>query len=330
MNWIVRIKKSIFSIAFHLQWFDYKVWLPLSTILPLPIGLAMSRWRGFFNRYTHRDWIELSVGFPYISKRAREGYRQIFYEATESQISKWVLGRYQTIAREEFEAQKAISGALVKNYKDHTVPILLDLKNRRTSGRGLVILLPHLDNLFLSCTILAKYLPKVHLITSSVVEHPQIHPVLRQFYREKYAAYEKLMRGGCFMHTSKAAKEFFYQALRRGEAVVILTDTPASKDANGCRVSWLGKQRKVPDGALKMATATGSEMVAVSSVWDGMDTLEWHMSDIVDPGTAEWTQEPPASALEAYQLLFSFMEMRIRQKPQAWWAAHLIQDETVV
>jgi lauroyl/myristoyl acyltransferase len=310
---------------FRLQRLDYSVWLPLSSRLPLSWGLAMSRWRGWFNRYTNRDWIELSVGFAYIAQRAQAGYRQMFPEASDAQIAAWVLGRYQTIAREEFEAQQAMTGRLLTQYPQRQVAALADLAARRTPGRGLVVLLPHLDNLFFSCVSLAQHLNQVHLVTSAVVEHPQIHTALRQFYRDKYSAYEGLMQGGRFMHTSKAAKDFFYQALGRGEVVVILTDAPAPEQASGCWVSWFGQQRKVPDGALKMATETGSEMVVASSVWAGHQTLEWSVSDIVNPGPSEPTGHTPL-ALHAYQLLFGFMEHCIRRKPQAWWAAHLIPD----
>lgn len=322
-----RLKQSAFRASFRWQRVDYGWWLPLSSVAPLSWGLAMSRWRGWLNRHTNRDWIELSVGFAYIAQRAHAGYRQMYPEASETQIRAWVLGRYQTIAREEFEAQQAITGRLMQQYAEHQVAELAELAARRTPQRGLVILVPHLDNLFLTCVRLAQHLNAVHLVTSAVVEHPQIHTALRRFYRDKYAAYERLMQGGRFMHTSKAAKDFFYHALRQGEAVVILTDAPATVEASGCWMSWFGQQRKVPDGALKMATATGSEMVVVSSVWATTNRLAWSVSDIVDPGSS-WADDTH-SALAAYQTLFAFMEDCIRRKPQAWWAAHLMQDYPV-
>jgi lauroyl/myristoyl acyltransferase len=315
--------------SYRLQAVDYKGWLPLSAQLPLAAGLAMTRWRGWFNRYTHRDWIELSVGFPYIAERADVGYGLMCPEADAATRARWVLGRYQTIAREEFEAQQAIAGRLMRQYPDLHTPLLAQMAAQRTPGRGLVVLLPHLDNLFLSCVALAQHLPRVHLVTSAVVEHPQIHPALRQFYRDKYAAYEGLMQGGRFMHTSGEAKAFFYAALQRGEAVVILSDAPAPAEADGCWVPWFGAQRKVPSGALKMATATGSEMVVASSVWAGRGALTWTVSDIVDPGHTPWATTPTPLALHAYHLLFGFMEQCIRRKPPAWWAAHLMSDYIV-
>jgi lauroyl/myristoyl acyltransferase len=321
-----RLKQLTFRASFRGQRVDYGVWLPLSSTAPLSWGLAMSRWRGWLNRHTHRDWIELSVGFAYIAQRAHAGYRQMCPEASEAQLQAWVLGRYQTIAREEFEAQQAITGRLMQQYAPPQVAELTALAARRAPQRGLVILVPHLDNLFLTCVRLAQHLNAVHLVTSAVVEHPQIHAALRRFYREKYAAYEGLMQGGRFMHTSKAAKDFFYHALRQGEAVVILTDAPATAEASGCWMSWFGQRRKVPDGALKMATATGSEMVAVSSVWATANRLAWSVSEMVDPGPSWADDKPTPAALAAYQTLFAFMEDCIRRKPQAWWAAHLMQD----
>lgn len=325
-GWLERVG---LRCSYQLQTLDYALWLPLSSRLPLTWGLAMSRWRGTLNRRWGRDWSELAQGLTYVADQSRMGYQQMYPQATPEQLDQGVLERYQAVAREEFEAQQAIAGRLLRQYPDLHSPALAALAHQRTKGRGLVILIPHMGNLFLHCVALAQHLPKVHLVTSNVVEHPGLHPALRRFYQRKYQAYEGLMQGGRFMHTSKAAKDFFYHALRQGEAVVILTDAPATAEASGCWVPWFGEQRKVPDGALKMATATGSEMVVASGVWADAHTLEWQVSDLTDPGRIAWDTQPTALALHAYQSLFVFMEGCIRRRPQAWWAAHLMQNYLV-
>lgn len=324
------LSQSAFRASYRLQVVDYRVWLPASARLPLPVGLAMAQGRGWLNRRFGRDYIELTVGFPYVADRAFEGYRLMFPDADDETLTRWVSGRYQTIARAEFEDSLVISGRLGRAYPIETVPRLIELAARRQPGRGLVILLPHIDNPLLATTVLAQHLSRAHLMVAPVGEHPQIHPALRSFYREKFSSYEALMCGGRIKQTSSEAKTFFYAALERGEAVVVMTDAPAAAEASGCWVPWFGATRKVPSGALKMAMATGSEMVAVSSVWAPQpQRLAWSVSGVVDPGGGDWDLNAPAEAQAAYQDLFVFMEQCIRRKPQAWWAAHLMREYAV-
>ncbi len=318
-----------FRWSYRMQVLDYRIWLPVSARMPLPVGLAMARWRGWLNRRWHRDWAELSVGFPYVAQRAFLGYGLMYPAADDETRALWVLGRYQTIAREEFEAQLAISGRLLRAYTDWPDSALADLAARRTPGRGLVVVAPHLDNSFLIGVALARCLSRVHFLVSSVVEHPKVHSSARRFFREKYAAYERLLQGGRYMYTSRETKAFVYAALQRGEAVVMLTDAPADTDSEGCWVPWFGASRKVPVGSLRMAMATGSEMVAMSCVWAAKQRLECSVSDVVDPGSSPWGPVAPAVAQEAYRRLFGFMESCIRRKPQGWLAVHLMGDYAV-
>ncbi|MEN9843309.1 MAG: hypothetical protein RLZZ612_1138 [Pseudomonadota bacterium] len=320
------LQRLLLRCSYQLQTLDYGWWLPLSARLPWGWGLRMSQWRGKLNRRWGRDWSELAQGLTYVAQQSLIGYQQMYPQATAEQLEQGVVERYQAVAREELEAQQAIAGRLLAHYPHLHSPALAALAQQRTHGRGLVIVMPHMGNFFLHCVALAQHLPKVHLVTSGVVAHPGLHPSLRRFYARKFQAYQGLMRGGHFMHTSKAAKDFFYQALRQGEAVVILPDAPATAEASGCWVPWFGEHRKVPDGALKMATATGSEMVVASGLWADTHGLEWQVSDILDPGHIAWDVQPTPLALQTYQTVFAFMESAIRRRPQAWWAAHLLPD----
>ena len=317
------LKKKLYRCQFYTLRIDYDFWLPVSSRLPLIISQTLTRWRGLYNWVLNRDWIELAIGTPYIAERAFSGYREMMPNLGNRELCRYVSGRYMTIAREEHEAQLAIDNRL-RHYSLNS-PLLDHLASCRTPRRGLVIAIPHIDNLFLTCAGLANRLGPVHLVTSAVVEDPRIHPSLLRFYRRKYAAYEKMMRGGRFLHTSSYARNFFYDALRRGESVVILTDAPATKEGPGCWVSWFGKSRKVPNGALLMAIETGSEMVGVSSHWSGPNTIDWCMTSILDPG-ATYSEDVRSPSFSAYQTIFSFMEECIKKKPEGWWAAHLLGD----
>ena len=87
--------------------------------------------------------------------------------------------------------------------------------------------------------------------TTGIVEDERVHPALRRFFLAKYAAYQKLAAGGRLLHTSAAAKQAFYEALARGEAVVVVTDTPARADGPGSWIPWMGRERKLTNSALR-------------------------------------------------------------------------------
>lgn len=300
---------------------DYGALLPLLARLPLPLAYALSARRGRWHARGQRDWVELALGFPYIGERTGNALRELAPAADPAAIDALVTERYRTTAREELEGQLAIDGRLDRLQFD--LRAVQALQAARTPGRGLVVVLAHFDNLFIALVGLARAGATVSLMTSPIQQDPRVHPRLRRFFREKYRRYEEQMNGGRLLETSSAARAAFLAALARGEAVAVVSDTPASPDGPGSWMPWFGRMRKLPNSALRMALDTGSEMVALLCDSDRRGRFVWHCSPLADPcGQAD-------GGAAAYAGLFAFLEPRIRQDPGKWWSAHLLQDFAV-
>lgn len=308
---------------YNLQRYEYGWLLPLMARLPYGWARTVSDWRGAWNARESRDWTELAVGFRYLAKRAERGYQEVLCSFTPEQVSTLVGQRYQMIAREEYEGQLAINGSLLSKLQLDTGPLKQMLAKRRP-GRGLVVVMPHLDNLFVGLVGLAQCGVAVNLMTSDVVQDPRVHPSLRTFFARKYASYEGLMSGGRFMPVSAVGRKHFLEALGRSEIVAVMSDAPASPEGPGTWVQWFGKERKMANSALRMALETESELVAVACWQRRPGEVAWVCSDIEDPKL----DCPPNGEVGsgAYRRLFAFIETAIRQAPGRWWAAHLLQD----
>lgn len=314
---------SFHPLLYGLQRYEYGWLLPFMGRLPYHWARALSDLRGAWNARQSRDWTELAVGFRYLANRAHKGYQEILDDCTPTQVSALVRQRYQMIAREEYEGQLAINGSLLHKLQLDIEP-LRGLLAKRRPGKGLVVVMPHLDNLFVGLVGLAQCGVPVNLMTSDVVQDSRVHESLRAFFALKYKSYESLMSGGRFMPVSAAGRQYFHTALGRSEIVAVMSDAPASSEGPGTWVQWFGKERKMTNGALRMALATGSELVAVACWQTQPGRMAWIYSDIEDPNL----DRPPNGEVgsRVYGRLFAFIEGAIRQAPGHWWAAHLLQD----
>lgn len=309
---------------FASQALDHGWLLPTMARLPFRLAYLLARWRGTLNARWARDWAELSVGYPYIGERCAKTYREIFPAASEREIARLVRERYQTVAAEELEGWFTILGRL--NHIPMSLDSIRQAMARRTPGRGLVVVMSHLDNLYCGLVGIARCDYPVYFMTSPVVKDERVHPRVRHFFQVKYDAYRKLMGGGALLHNGAEAKKTFYEVLREGGMVVVASDTPASRDSGkGTWVRWLGQRRKMADSALRMAVETDSELMAMQNWRNPENVVEWAWSGLVDPRQFQNLEE--AQAREAmYAPLFAFLEAGVRAHAGKWWAAHLLGD----
>lgn len=316
--------KTISRLQRWLQVVDYGLLLPLMARLPLAWAYGLSDLRGRWHARDGRDWAEMALGFTYIAERTAQAYREIHPEADEASIQKWVTERYQTVAREELDGALAIAGRVDELNVDLT-PIRQALAQRE-AGRGLVVTMSHHDSFFMAMLALARCGVRAHLMISDVVFDERVHPTLRAFTKAKYDTYVSLMNGGRFLPASAATRNFFHDELLAGHVLLVVTDTPAEKQAHkGTWVSWLGKRRKMADGALRMAIATGSQMMAMRVRHERPGVQTWSSSAVVDP--QEFNGLMPDAQREAvYGPLVLFMEEAIRADTGRWSAAHLLGD----
>lgn len=320
MSWLKA--KARFSHAW--QGWDYGILLPLMARLPLPVAYALSDLRGFLNARFSRDWAELALGFPYIAERTAKAYQEIHPLADVKAVRSWVIERYQTVAREELDGALVMAGRMDELNVDLT-PIRAVLAQRE-SGRGLVVALSHHDSFFMAMLALARCGVTAHLMISDVVFDERVHPRLRAFTRAKYDAYIRQMNGGQFLSASAQTRSFFRDALLAGQVLIVVTDTPAEKrPEKGTWVQWLGKRRKMADGALRLAMETGSEMMAMRVRHEGPGRQVWSCSSLVR--TSVEMGETVAEQREAiYAPLAHFLESAIFTDTGRWSAAHLLGE----
>jgi len=318
MSWF----EAKLRIRLGLQGLDYGLLMPLMARLPLPLAYRLTYVRGFLNAVFARDWAEMALGFPYIAQRSAWAYRAIHPEADEKRIRAWVIERYQTVAREELDGALAIAGR-ADELKMDLSPVRAVLANR-SPGRGMVVAISHHDSFFLAMLALARCGVTAHLMISDVVFDERVHPRLRAFTRAKYDAYIGMMNGGQFLCASAQSRSFFNDELLAGRVLLVVTDTPAEKSAHkGTWVQWLGKRRKMADGALRLAMATGSDMLAIRARHEGPGQLTWSCSPLVETSKIQGLSD--AGCREAiFAPLAQFLEAAIYADPGRWSAAHLL------
>ena len=320
MSWM----KTQARFLHALQGWDYGIFLPLLARLPLPLAYALSDLRGFLNARFSRDWAELALGFPYVAERSARAYQDIHRQADEKTVRAWVVERYQTVAREELDGALVMAGRM-DALKVDLRPVRALLAEREP-GRGLVVALSHHDSFFVAMLALARCGVTAHLMISDVVFDERVHPKLRAFTRAKYDAYIRAMNGGQFLSASAQTRSFFRDELLAGRVLMVVTDTPAEKRSDkGTWVQWLGKRRKMADGALRLAIETGSEMVAMRSRHEAPGRQVWSCSSLV--GTSEPLGLSAAAEREAiYAPLAHFLERAIYTDTGRWSAAHLLGE----
>ena len=313
---------------FATQGVDYGFVLPLMARLPLRWAYRLSDWRGALNAAYARDWAELSVGFPYIGERSAAAFREVRPHASDAEIRQLVVQRYQTVAREELDGLLAIRGRLAEIEMD-LAPIRTALA-QRAPGRGLVVVMSHFDNLFLGLVGMVRCGERVYLMTSDIMQDERVHMTVRKFFRVKYQRYQEQMGGSAFLHTSASARDRFYEILRQGGIVVVVSETPAAPGNNdkGTWVSWLGRRRKMADSAVRMAVDTNSQMIAMRNMHTRPGHISWQWSGVVDPQHFN-THNPETVREMVYAPIFAFLEAGIKADPGRWWAAHLLGDFVV-
>lgn len=303
---------------------EYGVVLPGLARLPLRWAYWLSDLRGRWNAWLARDWTELALNLAYVGERSAWAYRNVCPEASESQIRQWVIERYQTVAREELDGALTLAGRLQDIRIDMAaVHAALD---RRDARRGLVVVMSHHDSFFMAMMALAKTGVRAHLMISDVVFDERVPPRLRTFTRLKYEAYVGHLNGGQFLQASAAHHAFFKTALERGEVLMVVTDTPADRSPDkGTWVSWLGKRRRMADGAVRIALETNSQLMAVHVRHQAPGVQDWRSSSLVDP--LDFPHLQGAALREAvYAPLAAFLEHAVRSDPGRWSAAHLLAE----
>lgn len=298
------------NIAWHSQKLDYAWFLPALAHMPVKLASMICRWRGLLNARHARDWAELALGFSYIGERTAQAAARIWPHEDAKQM---VRERYISVAREEWHA------ALIHKHKLSSLHFdLCNLRHMlegRQPDRGLVVLTAHFDSFIVGMIGLGMCGEATSVTTSNVYQNPQVHPDVQRFFDLKYQRAAQYMGGGKFLHVETSLNSLA-KALRRHETVVVVADAPSATQENSVCISWMGKRRRLANGAIRLAQSTHSLVCAMVCITDHRGHVRWLCSDIHDPETDQ----------ASFQKCFEHLESAILSYPGRWWAAHLLED----
>lgn len=298
------------SWSLALQGPEYGLLLPASVKLPRSLAYRLAKLRGRFNARYDRDWVSLGLRHRHVVEQAIQGLSQF---VPQDLVYSTLVERFETVAREEMEAQALASYGL--SYFAIDAETAQAKIAQRPKGRGLVLITAHLETMILGIASLAQAGGPTHFATSMVSSHPQLHNSIKEHFQTKYDGLQKLCTGGGFAPIESGLR-YFYKALKRGDMVVVLADSPAPPNSPGFCLPWLGKHRLLAQGALRMAEQTNSLVAAFTCRWNGGNHHSVFLSDIFDLQIQ--------GSERVARNCFAFLESKILERPGRWWASHLL------
>lgn len=297
------------KISYYFQILDYSYFLPASTYLPVSLGLALSRIRGLFNVVFDLDWRSLSTGVRFVRKGTWKVMRYLRPEGNVFLCLYKTISRFVVMSREEWEACFFVRHSMQKVMDESTVKGFDAVLAAQQNGRGVILLTPHFDSYCTGIVLMGMKGLRVNAMTTNVIRDPMVNPAIQTYFANKFGAMERFFNGGKIV-AKEESKRFFYRALRDGESLVMGADLPATGKSASV-VCFLGENRKMSPGPLRLAQKTNSLMTGFVCLYEAPGRYSLEFAPLNDP-TDEGLEE-----------VYQFLEHHIRSKPQNWWASDL-------
>jgi len=292
---------------------DFAWFLPFIARLPLPLAYALAGLRGRFNAATGRDWRSLALGSRHIQRQSLAGYALLPGSASAEERVQWCKRRFETEARDELEA-RLVAAKRLNELSCEFVPAGVE-KLCASRPRGLVLLTPHFDSFYLGIAFLAQATgTRVNSMSSAVTQDPRVDRMVSQHFDRKYRGLEQYLNGGQVLDIEVGLRPF-YRMLEDHETLVVLGDAPVLPNGASMTVDFLGTQRVMAGGALRMAQRTNSD-------------LGGYVCRYLGPGRYALEMCPigPANDPETVARIYRFFSDRILAQPGLWWAADLLPN----
>ena len=292
------------------QRIDYAWLLPLIARLPLPLAYALANLRGRAYSASGWDWRSVALGFRHVRQQTDAGYNLLAASSPEQDRLSWRHERFVVEARDAFEAsliaRQRVQELSCEIHPGDAATLAAERK------RGLLLLTPHFDSFFLGVAFLARSGTKVNLMSSTVTQDPRIDTAVQQHFSRKYRGLEHYLNGGQVLDMEGGLRPFF-RMLRAHETLVVLGDAPATHHGVAMSVDFLGLDRILAGGALRMAQSNGSD-------------LGGYLCRYLGPGRYELVMCPigPADDPQTVARLYRFFSDGIQARPGLWWAADLL------
>ncbi|MDY0185775.1 MAG: hypothetical protein RBR43_07860 [Desulfuromonadaceae bacterium] len=289
---------------------DYAWFLPLLARIPLSAGYFLADLRGRLNARLGRDWRSMALGTRHVARQSAAGYRLLYPQTTEKEMAALVQERFKAESLEEFEGCLMAAGRIAKLQHEILPEVFLTTCKQRNGG--MVLLTLHFESFLLGVLFLAQNGIKVNVMTSSVTRHPQVARAVQNHFFNKYRGMERYLNGGKMLDMEEGLRPF-YQLLKRGECLVVLADAPAVAGGAVATPCFLGKQRQLAGGALRLAQKTDSAIGAFTC------RLVTPGSYLVKGGPVLSSHNP-----QALDVIYRFLSDEIEATPGKWQAVDLL------
>ncbi len=289
----------------------FRVVLPLAARLPLRQGMWIATLLGYLCYRLDLDWRTVALRSHFVGHKTRLAMAEIAPHLSDEALEMLVVERFLNASREELEGHWfALDRARECGC---TFEGLDAVKQHLSNGTGLVLLTMHFDASLMGIVQLGLAECKLSPVASNVVEDARVAPSVRGYFQRKYSGIDSHVQGGKTLFVETKLK-YFYDALRRGEGVVVLGEAPTGQVTDAQKIRFLGKLRAVAPGAFRMAQKTACPMAAFVCLRLGVGRYKVVFSPVYDCS-------PDFGHAANADRLFAFFSEHIRGNPGAWWAA---------
>lgn len=311
--WKHRARRGVWRLLTVLHHLDFAWLLPCMARLPLGWAFWLGHLRGLFNARTGRDWRSMALGMRHIRRQSVAGYRLLPVTVDEAQLRAWSDERFVVEARDELEARLVAAGRVhelacrsVNAYGGSFVEVAAG------RSRGLLLLTPHFESFFVGVAFAARAGAKVNLMSSAVTHDPRVDPAVQAHFSAKYRGLEPWLNGGQVLDMEQGIRPF-YRMLERGETLVVLGDAPVLPNGVSATVDFLGAQRLIAGGALRLAQKADCD-------------IGGYVCRMERPGhyVMEWCEPGPANDPATIHRVYALFTQAILSTPGRWWASDLL------
>ncbi len=283
------------------KWLRYRLWYPALARLPLPVGYALAAISGMGEMLVDQD-----------GRRAvSEGLRRLLprlspLRRAEILVRYFVMRSWECLDAFVLMADARRAASLVE------ISGLEILRQARSSGRGVILVMAHFGRINLHALGLARAGERLGMLTMAIDGNPDLDPVERDYLRAKAASLHRYL-GGSWIRLGGSLRQL-YRDLEQGEVVVILLDAYVPGwERRVAKFSFFDGRLALPTGILRLAKRTGARLVYAGALQQGFRVRGY--------------LKPLPSAPEAgFQAALCCLEHDIRQFPWLWWQWNLMSQ----
>lgn len=231
-------------------------------------------------------------------------WSRLFPGTSPDQRQQWARQHTLMLAWEMCDAW-ALNRVGQKNGPGLELEGLAAFEAAEAEGRGVVLVLNHVDRLLATLLALAAKGFKLNMLTMPVVGNAELSELQQQFLLRKITSLTKIIQGE--WRTSDQPLRVVLDSLRRGGVWVILADVWRPEFSRLRDHPFLGGHLQIPTGIERLAQSAGARLVHGVTRTQEDGSLLVHLDDL---------PEQPVLALNQ---VIRHLESDVMQRPWAWW-----------